>query len=115
RLRYADGVGHLHLAATGQLGADDVFRHPAGGVARGAIDLRRILATESPTAVPAHATVGVDDDLATREAGVTLRSADDEAAGRIDVELYGLVAQLLGDHGLDHFADDRFTQLLVGN
>jgi hypothetical protein len=32
-----------------------------------------------------RAAIGVDDDLAAGEAGVTIRSADDELAGRVDV------------------------------
>jgi hypothetical protein len=32
-----------------------------------------------------RAAVGVDDDLAAGEAGVAVRAADDEAAGRVDV------------------------------
>src|SRR6266550_3017683 len=62
-----------------------------------------------------HSAVSVDDDLATGEAGVTLRSADDEAAGGIDVKLDFLDAQVLGDDLLDHFADDCFPQLLGRN
>ena len=32
------------------------------------------------------ATVGVDDDLAAGQASVTLRTANDEATGRLDLE-----------------------------
>ena len=37
--------------------------------------------------MPAHAAVGVDDDLAAGEAGVAVRAADHETAGGIDVVL----------------------------
>ena len=64
---------------------DDVLGDPARGVARRPIDLGRILAAERAAAVATHPAVRVDDDLAAGETGVALRSADDEAAGRIDV------------------------------
>ena len=86
RLRLADGVGHLHLAAPGQPGRDDVLGDPAHGVGGGAVDLRRVLAGEGAATVPGHAAVGVDDDLATGEPGVAHRAADLEATGRVDEE-----------------------------
>ena len=39
-----------------------------------------IFAGEGPTPVAAHAAVGVDDDLATGQAGIALRTADVEAS-----------------------------------
>ncbi len=63
----------------------------------------------------AHSAVGVDDDLAAGEAGVSLRTADHEAAGRIDVILDVLRPELLRNHGLDHVGDDGLMQLLVGD
>ena len=74
----ADRVGKLHFAARSQAGGDDVLRHPAAHVSGAAIHLRRILAGEGAAAVPAHAAVGIDDDLAPGQAGVALRPADDE-------------------------------------
>ena len=87
RIRVADRVGELHFALRRELRRDDVLRHPAAHVGGAAIDLRRILARERAAAVTAHAAVAVDDDLAAGEAGVALRPADDEAAGRVDQEL----------------------------
>src|SRR5665811_2536268 len=84
-------------------------------VAGGAINLRRILAAERAATVAPHATIRVDDDLAPGEAGVALRTSDDEASGWIDVELDGLVAQLFRDHRLDDFGYDRLAELLGGD
>jgi len=42
------------------------------------------------------AAVGIDDDLAAGEAGIALRAARDEAAGRIDEVLDRFRAQLGG-------------------
>ncbi len=78
--------------------------------------------------MPGHAAVGVDDDLAARQAGVAHRAADLEAAGRVDqgavaadVEVGAAVAQLgedrlddvLPDVGLEH-ALERDVRRVLG-
>ena len=93
RLGHPDGVGHLHLAAAGQPGLDDVLGHPAGGVGGGAVHLGGILAAEGTAAVTGHAAVGIHDDLAAGEPGVAVRAADHEPAGRIDEEPGAVVVQ----------------------
>src|SRR5690606_5328305 len=92
RARHADRVGELDLAAAGELGRDHVLGDVAGVVGRRAVDLGRVLAAERAAAVPGHAAVGVDDDLAPGQARVALGAADHEASGRVDV-----VAGLGGD------------------
>src|ERR1019366_7522061 len=72
-----------------------------------------VLSAERPAAVTAHAAVRVDDDLAAGEAAVALRTADDEPARRVDVELGRLVDQLLRKRLLDDELDDRLAELLV--
>ncbi len=57
-------------------------RHIAGR----AVNLGRILAGERAAAVAAITAVGVDDNLASGQSAVALRTADNKAAGRIDVE-----------------------------
>ena len=93
RVRDADRVGDLHLAAIREARRDDVLRDPPGRVGGRAIDLRRVLAGERAAAVAGHAAVGVDDDLAARQAAVADRAADDEATRRVDEEL---LAQRVG-------------------
>ena len=95
RLGDADRVGQLDHAALGEAGRDDVLRDVARHVARGAIDLRGILAGECAAAVRRGAAVGVDDDLAAGDAGVAVRAADDEAAGGVDQDARVLVAHAL--------------------
>ena len=80
----ADRVGDLHLDPVGQPGGHRVLGHPAHRVRGRPVDLRRVLAGERAAAVPGHAAVGVDDDLAAGQAGVAHRAADDEPAGRVD-------------------------------
>ena len=55
-------------------------------------------------------TVGVDDDLAPGQAAVALWAADDEPSGRVDQEAHIAFDQLLGQHRLDDFLDDRLGQ-----
>jgi hypothetical protein len=90
--RVTDGVGELHFALRGEAGGDDVLRDPAAHVGGAAVHLRRIFAGERATAVTAHAAVGIHDDLATGQAAVALRTADDELAGRVD-EILGLLGE----------------------
>src|SRR5690606_438599 len=113
RQRHANGVGDLDLAAIGQAGGDDVLRHVAPGVGGRAVDLGRVLAGEGAAAVTGHTAVGVDDDLASGQAAVAHRAADDELAGGIDVELGVLVQQFGRDHVLDDQLHHRFAQVGV--
>src|SRR5919198_858755 len=111
RVRDADRVGHLDLGALGQAGRDDVLGHVPGRVRGRAVDLRRVLAAERAAAVAGHAAVGVDDDLATGQARVTNRAADDEAAGRIDQELLAQLAHVVERLGQDRL-DDVLPQVV---
>ena len=87
RKRVADpnGVGQLDGAALRQPGRDDVLGKVARDVGGRAVDLGRILARESTAAMRRGAAVGINDDLAAGKAGVAVRPADLEAAGRIDM------------------------------
>ena len=66
--------------------------------------------------MPRHAAVGVDDDLAARQAGVAYGPADHEASGRVDQEVLSqlrLVVHRLGQDRLDNvlpevLGDQRF-------
>ena len=113
----ADRVGHLDLDPLRKPGGDDVLGHPAHRVRRRAIHLGRILAGESAAAVAGPAAVGVDDDLAAGQAGVTHRAAEDELAGRVDQHprrrgVQRLVRQL-GEHRLEHVLADVGIQRLL--
>ena len=85
RLGDADGVGELDRAAVGEAGRDDVLGEIARRIGGRAVDLGRVLAGEGAAAVRGRAAIGVDDDLAAGQAGVAVRAADDELAGRVDV------------------------------
>ena len=112
RVRDADRVGDVDLAAVGELRGDDVLRHVARRVSRRAVHLRRVLARERAAAVPRRAAVGVDDDLAAGEAGVAHRPADHELAGRVDVDEVALLEPfLVVEVGRQDRAQDALDQV----
>ena len=111
--RHTDGVGDLDLDAAGEAGGDHVLGSPARGVSGGAVHLCGILAGEGAAAVTAHAAVGIDDDLAPGDAGISHGSADDEAAGGVDEEFGRAVEQLGGDDGVDDVLDDALGDIGV--
>ncbi len=80
-----DGVRELHKGTAGEAGRDERLGDPAADVGSRSVDLGEILTGESTTTVGTPATVGVDDDLAAGEAGVTLGTTDDEEAGGLDL------------------------------
>ena len=91
RVRDADRVGDLHLAAVGEACGDDVLRHVARRVGGRAVDLGRVLPGERAAAVAGRAAVRVDDDLAPGEAGVAHRPAGDELPRRVDEDEVALL------------------------
>ena len=109
RLGHADGIGELHRGALGHAGGDDVLGQVARRVGRRAVDLGRILARERPAAMRCRTAIGVDDDLAARQARVAIRPADHEGTGRVHPPL-GLgrepaLGQHLADIGLGNGAN----------
>ena len=90
---FADGVGHLDEHLVAETGGHQVLGDVAGGVGSRAIDFRGVFAGESAAAVCTASTVGVDDDFASRESCVTVRTADNELAGRVYKQLVLCVEQ----------------------
>lgn len=80
-----NGVRQLHQATTGQVGGNQGLGDPSGQVGSGTVDLGEVLAGEGTTTVSTPATVGVNNDLAAGQTGVTLRTTDDEETRRLDL------------------------------
>src|SRR5205085_4372793 len=89
----------------------NILRYVPGHVGRAAVDLGGVLTTKRSTAVPAPAAVGVDDDLATGQPAIAVRSADDESPRWIDVILDVAVDQILGQAGTHDFVDHVVANL----
>ena len=85
RLSHADSVSHLHKNFVGDAGSYSIFSHVASSVGSRAVDLAGVFARESASTMSAAASVGVDNDFATSEAGVAVRATDNEFSGWVDV------------------------------
>ena len=73
----------MQLALVGKTGGDYVFSYVTGSVCSRTVYFSWILAGEGAAAVARIAAVRVDDNFTTGETGVSLRSTDDETAGRV--------------------------------
>ena len=93
-LSHTDGVCQLHKHLVGHTGSHHVLGDIAGGVCCAAVYLAGILAREGTAAVCAASSVGVDDNLASGQSGVAVRTADDKLARRVDVVFDAVVHQL---------------------
>lgn len=80
-----NGVRQLNQSAAGQASGDQRLGDPTTKVGSRAIDLGEILSRESTTTVGTPSTVGIDNDLATSQTSVTLRTTDDEEAGGLNL------------------------------
>src|SRR5688500_1310705 len=108
-----DDVCDLHFEAIREAGLDDVLRDKARRVRGGPVDLRRVLPAERAAAVSRVAPIGVDDDLASGEAGVAHGTADRERAGPIHAIDRLRVEPALGYRRLDHDVADLRNDAVV--
>src|SRR5713226_5404835 len=115
RLGDPDRISELDLAARCQSRSHDVLGDIARHVAGRAIDFGRIFTGECAATVPAHAAVRIDDDFASGQTRVAMRTANDEPAGRIDVVLGGGVHHVGGNDGIDNVLLDLSAQILGGD
>ena len=112
RLGDADGVAELDRAALGEARGHHVLGEIAGGIGGRAVDLGRILAGEGAAAMGCGTAIGIDDDLASGEAGIAVGAADDEAARRIDVEILLRAHPALGQH-VQHMGPHDLAHLVL--
>lgn len=115
RLGNTDGVGELHKSSSGQTGVHQRLGNPTGSVSSRSVDLGKVLSGESTTTVSTPTTVGVDNDLSTGQTSVTLRTANDESAGWLDVVDGLVVQQFSWDCSLDDLLKDFLSQVLSGD
>ena len=85
-LRDTNGVRELDEGAAGEASGDQGLGDPTADVGSRAVDLGEVLAGEGTATMGTPAAVGVDDDLAAGQTGVTLRATNDEQAGGLDLE-----------------------------
>ena len=89
-LRDTNGIRKLNRAALGQAGRNDIFRQIARRICSRAVYFGRVLARKCAAAMRRGATISIDNDFATGQAGIAIRPTDNESAGRVDVKrLFG--------------------------
>ena len=91
-----NGIRELHKASCTQAAAHHRLCHLSANVGCGSVHLGRVLAGERTTTMSTPATVGVDDDLAASQTGITLR-ATAQADGRLAILQLDLLKSAL-DH-----------------
>ena len=84
-LGHADGISKLNGAARGEASCDDILGKVARDIRGGTVDLCRVLARKRAAAMRSCAAISINDDLASGQASIAIRSANFKAAGRVDV------------------------------
>lgn len=80
-LGYKQGISENFFLGTRRTKHTD----PACGISSRTIDLREILAREGTSTVGTPATIGIDNDLATSKTSITLRTANNETSGGLNL------------------------------
>ena len=123
-LCHADGIAYLHEHLVGHARCHHVLGYVACSVGSRAVNLARVLAAECASSVCALASVGIHDNLASRETSVAMGTSDDKLARGIDV-VFDVVAEerkhllrlyllfYTGHEYVDHVVLDSGEHLLV--
>ena len=112
RLCNTDCVCKLNLALLCKTCGNNVLGHPACCVCCAAVNLGGILAGECAAAMGSAAAIGINNDLASGETAVTLRTANNKATGGVYIKLGVLVDKLGGKSGLDNKLNHIAADLL---
>lgn len=115
RLGNTNGIGNLNNAAASKPVGHDALGSLSNDVCAAPVHLCRILAREGTTTMSSPATIGVNDDLAAGEAGVTMWAADDEAAGWVEMEDGFFIEVLFRDDRLDDMLLKISSNLIIGD
>ena len=110
---YTDGVGKLYFAFICQSCCDDVFCNVACRVCCGTVYLCAVFSGECSAAVTGISAVAVYDNLTSGQSCITVRSADDKAAGRVDEELGVLVYHFCRKDRIKHVLFNVCMDLLL--
>ena len=115
----ANRVSHLNRAALRQFGRNHILGKITRGIGRRTINLGRVFAGESTATMGGRATIGVDDDLAAGEAGVTIGTTNHETTGRVHIEFVfrahpaiGKYLLHMGTHNRAHIVLAQFLGML---
>jgi len=115
RVCLADCVGNLDFAAGGQPGSHHILGYPARGIRAGAVHFGRVFAAEAAAAVPAHAAVGIHDNLAAGQPGIAQRSANHEAPGGVSVDFNIFINKFRRENRFNHMFNQIRADLFVAD
>mmetsp|Transcript_63424 Transcript_63424/g.115764 ORF Transcript_63424/g.115764 Transcript_63424/m.115764 type:complete len:217 (-) Transcript_63424:47-697(-) len=96
RLGNTNGVRELHECALAEATLHDGLGHLTANVRSRAVDLCGVFTRECTTTMRTPASVSVNDNLPTSEAGIALWSSDDKFARRVDVQVRVITKQSQG-------------------
>ena len=82
---HTNSIRHLHQHFVSHTGCHQVLGNMTGCISGTTVYLTGVLTGESATTVSTFTTVGIYDNLASRQTGISVRSADNELSGRINV------------------------------
>ena len=110
---HTDSVGQLDLTFVSQAGTNDVFGYVTGCVSCGTVYLGAIFTGEGSAAVTGISAVGIYDDLASGQTGISVRSADNETAGGVDEEFCICIYHLCRKNRIKNIFFDVFMDLFL--
>ena len=89
---HTDSVAHLYQHLVSHTRCHHILGDMTGSIGRRAVNLRGVLSGESATAVGSFASVGIDNNLTTRQPRISMRSANDELTRRVDI-VFNVIAK----------------------
>ena len=110
-LSHTDGIGQLDLASAGKTGSYHILSHPASGIGSGAIHFCGVFTRKGPAAMGCSAAITVHHDLPPSQPAIPLRTANNEPAGRVYIDLGILIHQCRRDGRLDNQLDNILANL----
>jgi len=110
RLVNTNSIRKLNASTLGKSGGNKGLGHPTASVGGGPINIGRILSGEGSASVGSPSAVGINDDLTSGEAGISLGSSDDELSGGVQVYV-ALLAFVDGIGGLSVLEGDGLQGL----
>ena len=85
-LRDTNGIRKLNGAALGKTGRNDIFCQIARRIGGRAVYFGRVFARKCAAAMRRRASISVDNNFTAGQAGIAIRPANNESAGRVDVK-----------------------------
>mmetsp|Transcript_13720 Transcript_13720/g.28343 ORF Transcript_13720/g.28343 Transcript_13720/m.28343 type:complete len:210 (-) Transcript_13720:710-1339(-) len=98
----ANGIGQLNQRTLAQFGSHQRLCDPASSISSRSINLGGILTRKGTSPMSAPATIGINNDLSSRQSSVAMRTANDEPTRRIQMVNRLLVQVLLRNHRFDN-------------